>query len=155
MKNICEALKEIELFFNRNTKVKSEINRFKRKNIDEYPYEAIKEAIVNAIAHRDHNIKGSPISFLIFSDRIEITSPGELTPPLTIEDLGKRTIHRNTQICRLLERTNYLEIISSGIPRMREKMKKFDLPEPEFKENNGFFEVIFRNSKKIMINESN
>ena len=151
---ICEALKEVELFFIRNTSVRSEINGFKRKDIGEYPYEAIREAIVNAIAHRDYNIKGSPISFLIFSDRIEIISPGELTPPLTIDELGKRIIHRNRQICRLLERTSYMEVIGSGIPRMRKKMKEFDLPEPVFNENNGFFEVIFKNSKKILIDKS-
>ncbi|MCL2156790.1 MAG: DUF4062 domain-containing protein [Methanobrevibacter sp.] len=151
---ICEALKEVELFFNRNTRIMSEINRFRRKDIEEYPYEAIREAIINAIAHRDYNIKGSPINFLIFSDRIEIISPGELTPPMTIDELGKRTVHRNTQICRLLERTNYMEIIGSGIPRMRKKMKEYDLPEPKFNENNGFFEVTFKNSKKIVIDKS-
>ncbi|MDR3223590.1 MAG: DeoR family transcriptional regulator [Methanobrevibacter sp.] len=150
---ICEALKEIELFFNRNTRVRSEINGFRREDIDEYPYEAIREAVVNAIAHRDYNIKGSPISFLIFSDRIEITSPGGLVPPLTIDELGKKIVHRNNHICKLLEKTRYMEIIGSGIPRMREKMKEFNLPEVEFIEKNGFFEVIFRNSKKINIDE--
>ncbi|MDR3290619.1 MAG: DUF4062 domain-containing protein [Methanobrevibacter sp.] len=150
---VYEALKEIELFFNRNTSVRSEINGFKREDIEEYPYEAIREAVVNAIAHRDYNIKCSPISFLIFSDRIEITSPGGLTPPLTLDELGKKIVHRNNNICKLLEKTSYMEIIGSGIPRMREKMKEFNLPEVEFIENNGFFEVIFRNSKKIDVDE--
>jgi predicted HTH transcriptional regulator len=148
-KTICEALKDVELFFNKNTKTSSEINGFRRKDIDEYPYEAIREGIINAIVHRDYNIKSSPITFFIFSDRIEITSPGELMPPLTLEELGEKTVHRNNKICELLQKTNYMEIIGSGIPRMREKMKQRNLPEPEFKESHGFFEVIFRNSKEL------
>jgi len=47
-----------------------------------------------------------------------------------------------------------MEIIGSGIPRMRKRMKEFDLPEPEFNEDNGFFEVIFRNSKKVMVDKT-
>jgi ATP-dependent DNA helicase RecG len=89
-KTIFEALKDIELFFNKNTRTRSEINRFRRKNIIEYPYEAIREGIINVIAHRDYNIKGSPITFFIFSDRIEIISSGELVYPLTLEELGEK-----------------------------------------------------------------
>lgn len=151
---ICQALKEVEIFFHRNTRIGSEIKGFRRKDIPEYPYEAIREAVVNAIAHRDYTIRTSPITFFIFPDRIEITSPGELPNPLTIEDLGEKTAHRNKKICELLQMTSYMEIIGSGIPRMRAKMRKQDLPEPEFVQSPGFFTVIFRNSKRIDLDTS-
>ncbi|WWV61702.1 ATP-binding protein [Methanosphaera sp. ISO3-F5] len=57
--------------------------------VPEYPYEVIREAIVNAIAHRDYDFDNSFITFYIYTDRIEIISPGRLPYPLTIDQLGK------------------------------------------------------------------
>ncbi|WP_409200782.1 ATP-binding protein [Methanobrevibacter sp. DSM 116169] len=141
--NICDILRNAELFFNRNTQVASKITGFKRQDIPEYPYVAIREAIVNAIAHRDYNIKGSVITFFIFPNRIEVTSPGTLVPPLTLDELGDKPVHRNINICRLLEKTMYMEEAGSGIPRMRKEMREYNLEEPIFSQENDFFKVTF------------
>lgn len=60
---------------------------FERYDILEYPYDAVREAIINAIAHRDYEIKGTDVTFFIYDDRIEIISPGNLKFPLTLNNL--------------------------------------------------------------------
>jgi ATP-dependent DNA helicase RecG len=140
-------LKNAESFFKRNTRVANKIIGFKRHNIPEYPFEAIREAIINAIAHRDYNFIESPITFFIYPDRIEVISPGSLIPPVEIKNLGETVAHRNTEICRLLEKTDFMEQIGTGIPRMKESMKNHGLKKPEFFEGKDFFEVTFRGPK--------
>ena len=71
-----------------------------RIDLNEYPFEVVREAIVNAVAHRDYKINSSPITFYIYDNRIEITSPGKLIPPLTIATLeSANPLHRNKIIC--------------------------------------------------------
>ena len=64
----------------------SKIVEFKRVDIPEYPYEAIREAVINAIAHRDYTRRGAPIIISIFDDRVEISNPGGLLPGLSIKN---------------------------------------------------------------------
>ena len=73
---IYKMLDEVEIFFQRNTRLANKIVEFKRVDIPEYPFEAIREAVINAIAHRDYTFK-APIMFSIFDDRIEISNPGD------------------------------------------------------------------------------
>lgn len=137
-------LNEVEAFFKKNTKNGAFIDGFKRISIPEYPIEAVREAIVNAIAHRDYTIFGSCISFNIYDDRIEIISPGKLLYPLTIDDLGKNDnpVHRNPNICNLFSKTQYMEHVGTGITRMKTSMLNYGLPEPVFSVENNFFKVV-------------
>jgi len=82
-----KILDEVEIFFKRNTRLASKIVEFKRVDIPEYPFEAIREAVINAMAHRDYSREGANIQIDIFDDRIEVTSPGELLPGLDIKTL--------------------------------------------------------------------
>ena len=72
---------------------------------------------------------------------------------MTIEDLGveKNPIHRNENICKIFQTTEYMEHIGTGIARMRNEMKKSNLPEPEF-EDGSYFRVVLRgpNGKLIL-----
>ena len=139
-------LKEFEEFLQKNTKHGAIVRGMKRISIPEYPYEAVREAFINAIAHRDYEMEGSFITFYIYDDRIEITSPGNLPYPLTIKDLGKteNPAHRNKTICNLFSKTMYMEHVGTGIRRMEEAMVKNGLPKPEFYNDNNFFKVILR-----------
>jgi len=138
-------LKEAELFFNKTLINTSQIKGFKRKTMQDYPFEAIREALVNALAHRDYTISTAPITFYIYNDLIEIRSPGRLVYPLTIDELEEnKSIHRNEAICNIFSKTRYMEHVGTGIKRMKDAMRAHGLKEPEFAETGLFFEVTFR-----------
>ena len=146
--SFLKLLKEAELFFNKTLANISQIKGFKRETIYEYPYEAIREALVNALAHRDYTITTAAITFYIYNDRIEIKSPGRLVYPLTVEDLGENEpLHRNETICNIFSKTTYMEHVGTGIKRMKDAMRLNNLEEPEFIESEGFFKVIFRSNE--------
>ena len=144
-KSIFYAIDEFENFFKRNTKTGTIVKGLKSYDIPEYPLEAVREAFINAIAHRDYSLTEDCITFYIYDDRIVITSPGGLPYPLTIEDLNLEVNpkHRNKSICRIFKYTKYMEHFGTGITRMREEMLESGLKEPEFI-NTNYFTVILR-----------
>lgn len=120
---IYKMLDKVELFFVRNTRLANKIVGFKRVDIPEYPYEAIREAIINAIAHRDYLRRGAPIMISIFDDRIEISSPGGLLPGLNIKNLEGHHETRNKKICEIFHETKDMERFGTGIGKMKRLMK--------------------------------
>lgn len=117
------------------------------QRIDRYevPLEAIREAIVNAIVHRDYSISGADIKFAIFDDRIEITSPGCLPRSLEIENImAGRSEIRNKVIARFFKEIGFIEQWGTGMRKMVNLCASANLPEPEFKESGLFFKIIFK-----------
>ncbi len=113
----------------------------------EYPIEALKEAIINAVVHRDYNNRES-ILIKMFDDRIEIWSPGELLRPLTISQLNDLTYSpkgRNKTIIDVFSRKKLMDKRGTGILRMNKFCDEWGLPKPEFLEQTGYFGIIFRN----------
>lgn len=149
--SIFKLLNEIEEFFDKNTRKAIEVNGFKSTTIPEYPYEAVREAVVNAIAHREYDYDNSFITFYIYDDRIEVISPGRLMYPLTIENLEKENppAHRNVYLADILSKTQYMEHVGRGITRMKESMIEHGLPSPLFEENNNFFKVTLCNPNNV------
>jgi ATP-dependent DNA helicase RecG len=122
------------------------------QRIDRYevPLEAIREAIVNAIVHRDYSISGADIKFAIFDDRIEITSPGCLPRSLEIEDImAGRSEIRNKVIARFFKEIGFIEQWGTGMRKMVNLCASANLPEPEFKESGLFFKIIFKKGSAI------
>lgn len=119
-------------------------NSPRRIEIEEYPMEAIREAVVNAVAHRDYYSYDS-IQINIFDDRLEISNPGGLPEGLTREFFGKRSVRRNPITYRLLRDCHYVEGLGMGVPKMINEMRKSGLRDPEFNFEGGFFVVTFRN----------
>lgn len=111
----------------------------------EIPREVIAEAIVNAVAHRDYNSNGS-VQVYVFSDRIEISNPGRLTPELDIEDLKKEhtSFPTNTRIAECLYQTGYIERLGTGTLDMMHAMEETDLPEPRFLLDSNFTVILYR-----------
>ncbi|MEN4016862.1 MAG: ATP-binding protein [Methanobacterium sp.] len=140
---IYEMLDEAEIFFKRNTRLANKIVGFKRVDIPEYPYEAVREALINAIAHRDYDRDESSIMFSIFDDRVEISNPGGLLPGLNIRKLEGKHATRNKKICSIFKETMYMERYGTGIIKMKNLMGKHGLEEPEFEEEGDFFVVRF------------
>ena len=80
-----------------------------RIEVWEIPYIALKEALINAIAHRDYINKGTHIQVEVFDDRVSITNFGGLVKGLSKEELRKRSMHRNPNIVNILHRANFIE----------------------------------------------
>ena len=116
----------------------------------EYPTFAWQEAVINAVAHRDYALEGTPIEVWIFDDRLELRSPGALVEPVTIERLERRErIHasRNPRVVRVLTDMGYMRELGEGVPRMFEVMEREGLKQPEFRiEGGAIFTVILKNT---------
>lgn len=106
----------------------------------ELPPDAISEAIVNAIAHRDYHSNAS-IEVRLFADRLEIWNPGRLPGTLTFDDLRKDhpSVPNNPLIAESLYLTRYIEKAGSGTQRIIELCKELGLPGPEFEQRSGSF----------------
>jgi ATP-dependent DNA helicase RecG len=109
----------------------------------ELPEDALREGLLNAIAHRDYFISGANILVDIFFDRVEITNPGGLVKGLKREDLGKRSLSRNNLLFGLMQRMELVEKVGSGIVRMVRGMEKYGLKKPRFDINDNWFTIIF------------
>jgi ATP-dependent DNA helicase RecG len=121
-----------------------------RKEVWEIPYIALREALVNAISHRDYINKGTHIQVEVFDDRISITNFGGLVAGLSQDDLGKRSLHRNPNIVNILHRSNFIEKLGTGLLRIDSEIEKAGLPKVEFDINDNWFSIIFkREVKKI------
>ncbi len=114
-----------------------------RKELWEIPETVFKEAIINALAHRDYYNKGARISVEVFNDRIEVSNPGGLVSGIPKNEFGKRSLSRNPLIFGLFERIRMVEQVGSGISRMRDLMLENNLTPPEFN-TEGIFTVTFR-----------
>jgi len=140
---IYKMLAQVEAFFVRNTRLANKIVEFKRVDIPEYPFEAIREAVINAIAHRNYNRQGAPIMIAIFDDRVEVRNPGGLLPGLNIKKLEGTHATRNKAICGVFHETLDMERFGTGIGKMKTLMKKHGLSAPELSEEGDFFVVKF------------
>lgn len=118
-----------------------------RRDIPEYPEEAIREAIVNAVAHRDYSnfARGSYIQIRLFADRMEIQSPGGLFGTVTLETLEEEQSTRNRTLVRLLEDLHLVENRGSGIKAMLGAMRSANLEPPKFQDRRSSFLVTMRN----------
>ncbi|MEA1925150.1 MAG: helix-turn-helix domain-containing protein [Candidatus Altiarchaeota archaeon] len=139
-----KLIDEAEKFVKRNTRRATKVVGFDQINVTEYPYEAIREAITNAIAHRDYLFSGASIRVMVFDDRIEVESPGSLPVGVTLKTLEGSHVLRNKLLAGLLYDLGYIEKWGTGIRRMKDLMVRHGLPEPEFEETDGFFRVTFR-----------
>lgn len=123
---------------------KVEISSLRRDEDLEIPIVALREAVVNAICHRDYAMQGSQCKVEVFADRVEVISPGTLPTGIVLADLGLGTSEvRNRQIVKIFRKAGYIEQLGTGIIRMRESCRDAGLAEPEFNEIGSYFKVIF------------
>ena len=115
--------------------------------LDEYPVPALREALVNAVAHRSYDDRARKVFVRLFSDRIEIASPGYPPQPLTLAKLrkgGYRPCSRNPLIAQTLATLGVMEQRGSGFARMQDAMLNHGLAVPELTQQDGFFVVTLR-----------
>lgn len=147
---LSEMLAESLNFCRRNMKVRTIINPETGERTDkpEYPVKAIREAMLNALIHRDysHFTEGTPIQIDFFTDRMEIHSPGGLYGRMTVEDLGTaKPDLRNPTLATMSEFLLNTKNRYSGIPTIRREMAKAGLPAPVFINRRNEFIVILYN----------
>ncbi|HXH13699.1 MAG TPA: ATP-binding protein [Alphaproteobacteria bacterium] len=118
-----------------------------RREIPEYPREALREALANAVAHRDYSpyVRGSYIQIRMFADRLEIQSPGGLFGNVTVENLEEEHSTRNARLMRMMEDMHVVENRGSGIRAMLQAMREANLEPPRFDDRRASFLVTFRN----------
>ena len=141
-------------FCKRNMKVQTIIDpeTGRRKDRTEYPMEAIREAVLNALIHRDysHLTEGTPVQINFFTNRLEIHSPGSLYGRMTVEQLGHaRPDLRNPALAVMTEVLVGAENRYSGIPTIRREMAAHNLPEPVFENRRNEFVVVLYNGTDI------
>ena len=146
--NIMEQLKGALEFVQRNMRTKTVIrtDTGAREDRTDYPLVAVREAILNALVHRDYSIhtEGMPIRLLMFEDRLEVHSPGGIYGRIGVDQLGKmQPDTRNPVLAGALELLKVTENRYSGIPTIRMEMERYGLPEPEFVDERGRFIVKF------------
>ncbi len=145
---MLDNLNEAGAFIKRNTRTAMRIEGPEREEVPEYPEPVTREALVNALTHRDYFSRDA-VQINIFDDRIEFVSPGNLPAGLSLELLGTVSKQRNPLTYRLMRDLGLVEGLATGIPRMRSAMRDADLPEPVFEELGSFFRVTLMNGTGV------
>jgi ATP-dependent DNA helicase RecG len=122
---------------------------FVRQDLAEYPEFAYREAIVNAVSHRDYALEGSFIQVRLFADRLEVQSPGGLGGHLTVDNIAYEQYTRNPHIVRLLEDFGYVERRGLGVDRMIQAMSTAGRQPPVFEDRGSSFWVTLRAGSRI------
>lgn len=132
-----------------------------RREILEYPYEALREAIINALIHRNY-IGASSVQIRVYSDRLVIMNEGKLPPEVPVEKLKTEHLSkpRNTLLADVFYKAGFIESWGRGTIKIMEKCREQGLPEPDFEEDYGVLKVVFykdkfteENLKKLGISE--
>jgi len=156
--------KQLELILDaikKHLNVRFEIKGIHRKDVWDYPLEAIREAVINALIHKDY-LSTAEIQIKIYDDKIWIWNPGGLPPQLTIDDLKKEhsSYPRNPLIANAFYLAGLIERWGSGTRRIVDLCREQGLPEPEYREELGGFSVWLykdiyneENLRKMGLNE--
>jgi len=124
------------------------VKGLEREELTEYPLFAVREALVNAVCHRDYRLKGRRIEIRMFSDRMEVISPGGLPGFITVDNLVEEHFSRNPRLVSGLFQWGYIEELGLGIDRMIEEMTQAGHAPPSFKAQPHSFTVVLSNIKE-------
>jgi len=141
--DLISQVEAAEDFVKRHTRLAFKMDGFNRIDIEEYPYTAIREAIINAVCHRDYDLQNN-IFVNIFDDRMEVISPGSIPNGLTLKEVEGKSIPRNTTITDLFRKADYIEKLGTGLKRMHEEMLMHGLSRPRYTVTKAYFEVVFK-----------
>lgn len=124
-----------------------------REVLPEYPKEVMREAILNALAHRDYGLVGSTIDITIWDDRIEIQSPGSLPGPITVETMRDEHYSRNRRLMRVLKLMGLVEEYGEGVDRMIREMEARLMEPPHFVATPSSVTVTLRNRFLVSVDD--
>jgi len=121
------------------------VTGLEREERTEYPTAAVREALVNAVAHRDYRLGGRRVEVRMFTDRMEITSPGGLPGFITVDNIVEEHFSRNPRLVSGLYQWGYIEALGLGVDLMIEEMVRAGHPPPRFKDTPHSFTVTLSN----------
>lgn len=151
--NLFELLQQGQAFLRRHLPVAGRVvpGVIEREDEPIYPLEALREALANALCHRDYTERGGSASIAVFDDRLEIGNPGKLPPALTLEALHRahESIPRNPLIARILHWRGIIETWGRGTTQILELSARAGLEQPIFSEDGGGFSVEFRSTTYV------
>ena len=154
--SIIALLENADSFIKNNSKMSWKVVGMERQELEEYPITARREAIVNALIHRDYQILGAEIHIDMFDDRLEITSPGGMFDGSLIQNLEIKNIpsmRRNIVIADVFSRLHYMDRRGSGLSRILESYTD-SIQKPKFISDSLSFTVIFPNKGYYKTNET-
>jgi ATP-dependent DNA helicase RecG len=117
---------------------------FRVEELPAVPLFALREAMVNAVCHRDYSLVGANIQVRLFADRLEVQSPGGLPGPVTVDNILTESYARNPRVADILRDMGYVERHGLGIDNMITSMEGAHLPAPEFSNSATSFTVTLR-----------
>jgi len=150
--NLAEVVDEATTLIASLLRRPSRLRGLRFQPMPEYPEFSWKEAVLNAIAHRDYSVEGNTTEVWLFEDRMEVVSPGSLLPDLSIDELLSMTrVHksRNPRVVRVLVDLGVVRDQGEGIPRMFAEMEGQFLPAPEIQSTRRGFTVVLRNTPTL------
>lgn len=151
--NAFQLLSDADAFLRRHLPIASSFksDQFKRVDKPALPVMAVREALINAICHRNYADRSTDIALAIYDDRIEIWNSGVLPKKITIENLKHKhqSILRNKLIANAFYVRGYIEKWGTGTNKMIDLCKEDDIPEPEFEEEYEGLSVVFKFKEPI------
>ncbi len=139
-----DQVRRAEVWLNEHMRRGSRMIGLQRDDWTEYPPAAVREALVNAVAHRDYTVRGEGIRIAMFADRLEVYSPGRLPGHVTLDNIAEERFSRNETLVQVLADLGLIERLGYGINRMQRQMADAGLPPPEFRETAAGFLVTLR-----------
>ena len=145
-----EQVRRAEAWLGEHMRRGSRMIGLEREDWTEYPLAAVREALVNAVAHRDYTVRGEGIRIAMFADRLEVYSPGRLPGHVTIDNIADERFSRNETLVQVLADLGLIERLGYGIDRMQRQMADAGLPPPEFRETAAGFLVTLRGKGVVL-----
>jgi ATP-dependent DNA helicase RecG len=131
----------------------SVISGLQRQEIPEYPPAAVREAVVNAVAHRDYRLSGRRIEVRMYDDRMEVISPGGLPGHITLDNIVEEHFSRNPRLVKGLYYWGFIEELGLGVDRMIDEMIRAGHPAPQFEAQPFTFKAILRNVRERPVSQ--
>jgi ATP-dependent DNA helicase RecG len=155
--NAFRMFEEANSFIMRHLPIASffENDRFERIDKPALPVLAVREALVNAICHRDYSNHSASLTLAIFDDRMEIWNNGKLPPDLKISELKKKhkSEPRNKIIAKVFYDRKYFDGWGTGTIKIFDLCRENNVPEPLYKEYSGGIEIIFKFKEPIALSQ--
>lgn len=142
---LIRMLDDCLAFISQHTRQFSVVRGVRREILPEYPSLVLREAILNALAHRDYGLLGATVDITIWDDRIEVQSPGPLPGHITVENMRQEHYSRNRRIMRVLKAAGFVEEYGEGVDRMYREMEARLMEPPIFSAAAGSVTVTLRN----------
>lgn len=140
-------------FIDAHTRTYEAVSGLFREPIPEYPHAVVREALLNALAHRDYGLIGATVDVTVWDDRVEIRSPGPLPGHITVDNMRREHFSRNRRLMRALRSVGLVEEFGEGVDRMYHQMETRLMLPPEFTATADSVTVTLRNQFLVDLEE--